>query len=127
MARQVIHVPQQQPSDDHPLMSARQTLAMYQNAIARRWELPPDTRKKIYEFATAVLADPEQPVRARVNASKVLASLDATQSAESRAMVELTLRFDLASAEIEGTSDALAGLEPPDPDEPMTSDEPHWG
>ena len=104
-------------------MSARQTLGIFQRAVAGRWELPPDTRRHIYEFASAVVNDPDQPIRARTNACKVLASLDATQSAENRSMVELTLKFELSNALADSLDQPLSDL-PPLSDESMVDDEP---
>jgi hypothetical protein len=122
MSRATVHIPDEK-IDDFNLVSAKEQLRIFQMSVNGKWLLPPDTRRGIAGFAASIVADENQGVRSRINASKLLLSIDALQSQELRACSELTLRFE-AAAMNSGSSEGLAHLVPPDPYESMTDDTP---
>jgi hypothetical protein len=120
--RSTVHIPDQR-ADEYDLISAKEQLGLFQKSVNGKWSLPSDTRKGIAHFAMAVIANEDQGIRTRINASKLLLSIDALQSQEMRSCAELTLRFEAAEM-MGGTSEALSALIPPDPNEIMVDDSP---
>ena len=120
-----IHIPsaKPEPEPECDLSSAKQMLATYQKSLRERWKMPESARAGIYHFAASVISNDNMPTRAKLNAAKILISLDTLESTERRAVTELTLRHELAGM-MAGGSEALSSLVPPIEGESMIDDTP---